>query len=400
VTGDGAPELYLVDHDSGFDGYGEPAAWDLEDRLLVNDGAGYFTDETALRMQSIMYVGGFGVGGRIGDYNLDGKGDVLRASTGSLSDPVQEVSLSYNGPGAEGTFGIYQEVYTLGPYAIASGDLNQDGRLDVVVGDDNQDRYVLNTGVDPLGRAIWSPSLLFDFLAEGDDGFTGQILVHDLDRDGFPEALIADEDVDIASTAGRRLHLYHTLGGAPGAYVTLREERQSSAASSWIGAEGLHDADLLRTYDMAALDIDGDGFDELVLGRVSGTTVWRNTTGERVCQPDLGFAGPGSARLDLCGQALAAGKSADLVVSHASPLAPGVLAYGFAETALPFAGGTLVVVPAGLLTLAADDGGKWVLPDVVSSGGPSSITLQAVLIDPSQPFGLAFTNAVRAELLP
>jgi hypothetical protein len=400
VTGDGAPDLYLVDHDSGFDGYDEPAAWDLEDRLLINDGAGYFTDETVLRMQSLMYVGGFGVGGLIGDYNLDGKNDVMRASTGSLSDPVQEVSLSYNNPAAEGTFNIYQEVYQLSPYAVASGDLNQDGRLDVVAGDQNQDRYLLNTGVDPLGRVIWSPALLFDFLTADDDGFTGQILVHDLDHDGSPEVLIADEDVDIATTPAYRLHVYHNLGGAPGAYVMLREERQSSAASSWIGAEGLHDADLLRTYDMAALDIDGDGFDELVLGRVDGTSVWRNTTGERVCQPDLGFAGPGSARLSFCGDTLTSGQSADLVVSHASPLAPGVIAYGFAETALPFAGGTLVVVPAGLLPFTADHGGKRVLPDVISSGGPLTITLQAVLIDPGQPFGFAITNAVRAELLP
>ena len=38
VTGDGAPDLYFTDYNN-----------ELEDRLLVNDGAGFFTDETAAR---------------------------------------------------------------------------------------------------------------------------------------------------------------------------------------------------------------------------------------------------------------------------------------------------------------------------------------------------------------
>ena len=47
----------------------------------------------------------------------------------------------------------------------------------------------------------------------------------------------ASLNVDLAATPAYRLHVYHNLGGAPGAYVLLREERQSSAASSWIGRD-------------------------------------------------------------------------------------------------------------------------------------------------------------------
>ena len=85
---------------------------------------------------------------------------------------------------------------------------------------------------------------------------------------------------------------------------------------------------------------------------------------------------------------------------QARTLAPGILAFGLSETAVPFAGGTLVPMPIGLLPFTTDDGGKWVLPDVTSGGGPLAVTLQAVVIDPSAPFGFAITNAVRAELLP
>jgi hypothetical protein len=399
VNGDGAPDLYLVDHDTGFDGYSEPGSWDLEDRLLINDGGGFFTDETQLRLSSVMYTGGFGLGGLIGDYNLDGANDVLRGSTGSISDSVQEVSVTYNNPASVGHFAIYQEAYNLSPYAVASGDLNQDGRLDFVVGDDANDRYALNTGVDALGRVIWSSSMLFDFLTGSDDGFTGQILIEDLDRDDWADVLIADQDIDVGGS-NRRLHLYHNLGGAPGDVVLLREERQSAQASSWLGVDGLHSSDLTGTYDVAALDVDGDGWKELVVGRAAGTAVWRNTTGEQVCQPDLGSGGPGSAELSLCGAALTSGQSADLVVSHARLNAGGILAFGFAPASIPFAGGTVAVIPIGFQSFTTDDGGKWVLPGVTSSGGPVDVYLQAAVVDPAQPFGFALTNAVRAELLP
>jgi len=401
VDADGAPDLYFVDHDSGFAGYSEPSSWDLDDRLLINDGLGYFTDETVLRMTSAMVTGGFGVGGLIGDFNLDGANDVLRGSTGNISDPVQEISLAYNAPSAVGTFNIYQEVYSLSPYAVASGDLNQDGRLDVVAGDDQSDRYLLNTGTDALGRVIWSPAKLFDFLNGGDDGFTGQVTIADLDHDGWNDVLIADEDIDIAQSTGenRRMHIYHNLGGEPGSEVVLREERESPGAG-WIGVEGLHETQLRKTYDVALLDVDGDGWDDLVIGRNAGTVVWRNTTGDQVCQTDLGFAGPGPARLSMCGDALAPGQAADVVVRHAAPNSPGLIAFGVAQANLAYAGGTLVPIPMGVLAFTTDAAGKWVLPDVEAPSGPATLYLQAGVLDAAQPFGVAITNAIQAEFLP
>jgi len=50
VTGDGAPDLYFVDHDGTETGIGEPVSQDLNDRLLVNDGSGYFKDQSSERM--------------------------------------------------------------------------------------------------------------------------------------------------------------------------------------------------------------------------------------------------------------------------------------------------------------------------------------------------------------
>jgi hypothetical protein len=52
------------------------------------------------------------------------------------------------------------------------------------------------------------------------------------------------------------------------------------------------------------------------------------------------------------------------VIAHAPAGSAGILAFGAAETAFPFAGGTLVPVPAGLIALQTDDAGRWVQPDV------------------------------------
>jgi hypothetical protein len=35
---------------------------------------------------------------------------------------------------------------------------------------------------------------------------------------------------------------------------------------------------LTGTFDVAIFDIDGDGWNDLVIGRCTGTQVWRNTT--------------------------------------------------------------------------------------------------------------------------
>lgn len=49
ITGDGRPELYFTDYQN-----------DLEDRLLINNGAGFFSDQTATRLTEAMVDSTFG----------------------------------------------------------------------------------------------------------------------------------------------------------------------------------------------------------------------------------------------------------------------------------------------------------------------------------------------------
>lgn len=270
VTGDGYPDLFFSDYDSG--GFG---GFDLNDRLLVNDGTGHFVDESDLRMTTQMRASAFGTSVSIADLNGDGVLDVADGESG-------QVNLIYNDPNNEGYFNILHNPYSGSPYHVNTGDLNQDGKLDLLISDDGADRYALNQGNDSLGRVIWSFHTY-----NTDDGFASNNLVADLDNDGWPEALFADVDVDIGGCS-RRMHIFHNRGGAVGGIVSLFEE----SGQGFTAVKGLTASQMTGMHDIAVFDLENDGDLDLVLGRCSGTSVWINQldpsppgVGTRYCDP-------------------------------------------------------------------------------------------------------------------
>ena len=125
------------------------------------------------------------------------------------------------------------------------------------------------------------------------------------------------------------------------------------------------------------------------------------TTGDTLCQADLGFGGPGGAQLSVCGDALGSGGTASLLLTGAPSFTAALLLVGPSEAALPFKGGTLVPVPwTSAWPLFTDATGEISLPDIPGGGGPLSLYMQCVLADDSQPAGVGLSNAVRVELLP
>jgi len=267
IDGDGDIDLYFGDYQQG-----GTRSIDVDDRLLINDGTGYFTDESATRMTNEMLESSFGMKVAIHDMNNDGKLDILKDD--ALNAP-QAVSISYNNTATEGIFGDYQLPYGNQPYHFNLGDLNNDGWTDFIVSDDGQDQYVLNQGATGSNPATFSNPIAFSYSGGGnDDGFGGNNIIADLDNDGWADAIVADVDVDI-SGCNRRCHIFRNLGNAPN--VTLQEQIVNGQV---VG--GITPAALQGTFDVAVFDIDGDGWKDLVVGRCTGTEVY-------ICVPPVGL---------------------------------------------------------------------------------------------------------------
>ncbi len=398
VTNDGAPDLYFGDYDSsGAGGSQQSPSQDLNDRLLVNDGNGYFTDESLARMTTTMLDSAFGNSVVIADLNLDGYADTVKDT--ALNAP-QYVAASYNDPSQPGKFSIFDVFHNNAPYHTSAGDLNNDGRPDVVVSDDVDDRFRLNLSNDPLGRVNWSSARTFDFASGSDDGFGSNNLIADLDGDGWNDVLIADVDVDIGGY-DRRLHIYRNLGGSPGTTnLSLKEERQSTSGG-WIGVVGMLASDLTGTHDVAVFDVDGDCDNDLVVSRKDGTAVWRNLTDpatcDQVCQAKVGF-GDGTHDLSVCGGDLSSGAPATMTLSGAAPGGSAILFAGLAFSPTPVyeLSGTLVPVP-WLLAVTLPTGSGTVQLPVPGGNGPLTLWAQAAV---TKAGGYGVSNAVRIELKP
>lgn len=296
LTGNGLPDLYFADYDRGLEGQGG----DMNDRLLINDGTGVFVDESTLRMQQSWLNSNFGAAAEIADMNGNGLMDVMMVDTLFGSG----VTITYNDPNNPGFFNLNQAVYVGSPYFASVGDLNRDGRLDLVITDDGDDRYKLNQGNDAFGRAVFGPSHAFQFVSGSDGVFGGDNMIADLDNDGWPDVIITDVDADIPGCS-RRAKIYHNRGGTVGGFVTLREE---AGTSGWRGAVGILPDDLIGTFHVAILDIDNNGYLDLVIGRCTGTAVWMNTLGE-AGPPGLAYCScDGSGSAPPCANSAGAGQ--------------------------------------------------------------------------------------------
>ncbi len=257
LTGDGFADLYFSDYDTG-----SSCAGDLNDRLMINDGTGHFVDESALRMTPAMLESAFGTSAQIADFNMDGKLDIMK------SDNSGKVQISYQDPNNPGTFDTVDNVNSGATYHASSPDLNGDGRPDLLVSDDGDDKHIYNMGTDVFGRAIWSVAQTF---IGPDLGFASDNYGYDMDNDGHVDSVFADVDVDIGG-CNRRMQIFRNLGGAVGSVRQMREE----TGAGWVSAQGFSANDLEGMHDFAVLDLDGDGDKDLVLGRCSGMDVWMN----------------------------------------------------------------------------------------------------------------------------
>lgn len=263
IDGDGDQDLYFGDYQQGGS---RPV--DLNDRLWINDGTGYFADQSSSRMTAEMLESSFAMSTAIADMNGDGRLDIVKDD--ALNAP-QGISISYNNknniPGMNGFFDAYEVVYTLTPYHVAVGDLNNDNRLDMAVSDDANDRYILNTGNGADNQANFSSTFLLQGSNPADFGSNN--LIVDLNNDGFNDVLVANVDVDEPNCVDPS-KIFRNLGNLPN--VTLTQQ----------GNCGIAQSDLNGVHDWGVFDLNGDGWKDIVVGTCAGTKVYIN-------QPPVGM---------------------------------------------------------------------------------------------------------------
>lgn len=245
VTGDQAVDLYFVDNDSL-----QPNTFD--DRLLINDGNGFFTDESELRMTPQMLSSAYGIQPAIADMNGDGWKDIVKCDV--------DIVETFNNA-RSGIFDILETTYSPaqygdGAYFVSVGELNNDGRLDLVVGTDALDRYLLNIGNGGNGMADFTTSTF----PPSTNGLSGDSVIADLNKDGWNDVLIADIDVDL---------IYCT-----GAADILRNNANPPNVTFGADNGGIPNNMLNGVHDFASFDVNGDAWLDLVIGRCNSTEVW------------------------------------------------------------------------------------------------------------------------------
>jgi hypothetical protein len=245
--------------------------------ILVNQGRGIFTDTMPSSMQ--------GVGGPIvaGDLNLDGKADLVVQITDGLELKVQTFLSQGNNVFslASETDLVLSPLYQSdnSPYQFVVGDFDHDGFPDLA----------------GTGGAAQPSQLLFlwgngqgQFTPQYVNGPSGGTLLGDINGDGLPDIVIPDSTNEISvvlGQTGRNFPSLPLLVPAPGPYISIADVNGDGLPDIMVGNSiflntgnsSFAPAVVVTNNAWAIADINGDGLADLVGGSGSEVLIWPGT---------------------------------------------------------------------------------------------------------------------------
>ena len=210
-----------------------------------------------------------------GDLDADGDLDLVVGSKIDASGDAGRLTIFRN-VGTKGAPSFRQEpalkVFDAFHLAPTLGDLDGDGDLDMLVGTWNQDiRYFRNQGTAREARFVEDPALA---IKPPKTSLVSPVLA-DIDADG---------DLDLF------------VGTATGAIVFYRNDGSAKAAKFVVVSDRLNDLSPGRRSRPAVVDLTGDGVLDLLVGRESGGAVLYRNAGTRTAPR---FAEDATLRLAL-----------------------------------------------------------------------------------------------------
>lgn len=241
-----------------------PGGSATEDVLLINDGAGNFTNETAERLGTYARVA-FGTGAAILDLNRDGHQDIVKISTLFSVTPWNSrgiFTLFNDGTGHFDTLPFQRIPGTTQEYMFMLGRFNADPYFDMYIVQDPQDQVAMGTGINPDGTVIWDLSTLTGSPRTG--SFGGNLGLADVDQDGDLDMGVAPVDVDIQNCSG----------GNAGEFALLENDGNGNFSDPWGLDQNIH----VRPHDFSFLDVDGDGCYDILMALCTGYAVFRGTS--------------------------------------------------------------------------------------------------------------------------
>lgn len=191
----------------------------------------------------------------MGDLDGDGKSEMIAAVFGSGTGTVCVFrNTSSSGTLNLASFAPYQSFTVPSPEAIALGDLNGDGKLDIITASTSNHNVSILKNTSTLGAISFDPALTLVMTSPGSLGPTG-LSVDDLDMDGKADIVIA----------------YYNAGK-----ISILKNTSSTAALSF--AANVDFTSLPQTYRTAVADFDGDGKKDIAATNNAAITVFKNTT--------------------------------------------------------------------------------------------------------------------------